>query len=784
MKKMFFVVAALSLVLSAPTPAQAAVITKAAAGTDLTAGASWGGGVAPTTVDVATWTAAGPSLGPGLTIGSAKTWGAIDIEGASGTVGITGAGTLTLSGGLTVQGVANSGVYIAAAGNDLNISNAIALGASQTWTINTGRTMTASGIVSGGFGLTMAGAGTLVLSGTNTYTGATTVSAGTLKAGAVTQAFGVGSAVTVTGTLDLNGFDQTIGSLSGTGTVTNSAASSGLTLGDATSTTFSGSITDSGVGKTLTLNKNGTGTLTLSGASTYTGDTNLNAGTLRISNSNAVGTGNFFSFGTLDVGTTNLTVTGIYGQFAGAALDLTANSSSSYGKITSPVTAAVVAASTVNVTVGGYIPNKAILKIIDTGGLDVGAAPSTVTSTDSHVSFTSSILNGNLVLTANRSSTGYASLGGNSSAITVGNVLDNITNPSSDMQTVLNTLEGLSNAQITAALNTMVPIVDAGILDNSGAALDNFIGASLERVLSVLTACASGNSDTTGVSAGDNPQLNGLWAKTYGSYLVQGTRNGIQGYNAWNSGTAVGFDHLLDDTFTLGISGGYAYGQVNSDANNASTSIQSAQTTLYAGYQGTNIPYFIDAAGSFAYNWYDGSRNIVVGSINRTAKSYYDGQQYGAYLDGGYKFNLGNNLELAPITSIQWNHLAIGSYTETNAGALDLNVNRQSYDTLESGLGASVSTRLKYDWGHFTPELHAKWLYDFIDDGMVVTSAYTGGGASFTSNGAKPAKDGANIGGKLSFDLKDDISLIAGVDTEIRDNFFGVYGSVSLRYKF
>ena len=115
---------------------------------------------------------------------------------------------------------------------------------------------------------------------------------------------------------------------------------------------------------------------------------------------------------------------------------------------------------------------------------------------------------------------------------------------------------------------------------------------------------------------------------------------------------------------------------------------------------------------------------------------------------------------------------------------MGLNVNRQSYDTLESGLGAKVSTQLKYGWGNLTPELHAKWLYDFIDDNMVVTSAFTGGGGSFTSNGIKPPKNGADVGGKLSFNLKGDISLIAECDAELKDGFYGVFGSATVQYKF
>jgi uncharacterized protein with beta-barrel porin domain len=352
------------------------------------------------------------------------------------------------------------------------------------------------------------------------------------------------------------------------------------------------------------------------------------------------------------------------------------------------------------------------------------------------------------------------------------------------MTNVLNTLEFLSDAKTTSALNTMGPIVDRGILDSSTAALNSFIGASIERTHNVLTLASSGKSESTGISSGDESKLNGLWAKEFGGYLDQGTRDGIQGYKAWNAGTAVGVDHLVNDNLTLGASLGYAYSKVDSDANGASTDIQSAQGTLYAGYQDANLPYYVDLAGSFAENWYNGQRDITVDTMNRIADSSYNGQQYGVYLEGGYKFNLGKHLELTPLTSLQWTHLTLGNYTESNAGALDLNVNRQSYDILESGLGASIAYPVRYNWGSFTPEVHAKWLYDFMDDNMVVTSAFTGGGGSFTSTGARPARNGANIGGKLSFDLKNDISLIAGVDTEMKDSFFGVAGTVTIRYKF
>jgi autotransporter-associated beta strand protein len=132
-------------------------------------------------------------------------------------------------------------------------------------------------------GLTKTGIGTLTLTNTNNYSGATDVQAGTLRAG-IAGAFSSASAFTVeTGAfLDLNGVSQTIGSLAGAGTVTNAGAGAAtLTTGaDNTSTLFSGVIQDGA--SALALTKSGTGTLTLSNTSAYSGATTVNAGTLSV----------------------------------------------------------------------------------------------------------------------------------------------------------------------------------------------------------------------------------------------------------------------------------------------------------------------------------------------------------------------------------------------------------------------------------------------------------------------------------------------------------------------
>jgi autotransporter-associated beta strand protein len=180
----------------------------------------------------------------------------------SGSLTKLGAGTLTLSGanthtgGTTIAaGTLEIGLYGSIQGDIYNNST-LAFNAQNTY-----GTTYVDGAISGSGNLVKSGGGSgsskVVLTGTNTYTGGTTITTGTLQIG--------------------NG--GTTGSI--VGDVVNNGT---LAFGRSDDTSFAGIISGSGG-----VTKSGAGTLTITGNNTYTGITNIQGGTLQIGNGGTTG---------------------------------------------------------------------------------------------------------------------------------------------------------------------------------------------------------------------------------------------------------------------------------------------------------------------------------------------------------------------------------------------------------------------------------------------------------------------------------------------------------------
>jgi autotransporter-associated beta strand protein len=219
----------------------------------------------------------------------------INLAGTTGggTIENDGSGALTFSSNLTATGAGSKTFTLQGSNTGSNTISGIIVD-------NSGSNTTA---------LTKAGAGNWVLSGVNTYTGGTTINAGTLQLGNANSSPGgalgttTGASVTFgagsTGKLQLNGNATTIIDLNTNATVGtpiiengSSTATAILTVNTANTDTYAGLLQD-GSTKSLGLTKSGSGTLILTGlTNSQTGITNINGGILRASDITTYAAGN------------------------------------------------------------------------------------------------------------------------------------------------------------------------------------------------------------------------------------------------------------------------------------------------------------------------------------------------------------------------------------------------------------------------------------------------------------------------------------------------------------
>ena len=200
------------------------------------------------------------------------------VISGSGTVTKEGAGTLTLSGNNTYSGtttisdgtlqVGNGGTSGTLGSGDVTNNSAL--------TFNRSDDSSYAGVISGTGTVTKEGAGKLTLSGTNTYSGGTTINDGTIS---ISAAANLG-----TGTLTLDGGTlQTTASFTSSRGATLGAGGGSLNINAGTTLRESGTISGSG-----SLTKTGEGTLILDGTNTFTGGTVVSDGRLVALGSDAI----------------------------------------------------------------------------------------------------------------------------------------------------------------------------------------------------------------------------------------------------------------------------------------------------------------------------------------------------------------------------------------------------------------------------------------------------------------------------------------------------------------
>ncbi|SFS06523.1 autotransporter-associated beta strand repeat-containing protein [Dyella sp. OK004] len=672
----------------------------------------------------------------------------------SGTGSLTklGAGTLTLSGANSYSG----GTTISAGalqGDTTSLQGNITDNASLIF--NQGTDGSFNGIVSGTGSLTKLGAGTLTLSRANSYSGGTTVSAGALQGDTTSLQGNITDNASLIFNQSANGsFGGVIsgtGSLTklGTGTLTLSGAnsySSGTTIsagtlqGDTTSLqgniannaslifsqnsngVFNGSLSGNG-----SLLKSGTGSLTFNGANPFIGAATVSAGTLIIGdnshpnatlagavtvNSGAI-LGGIGTIGALDLSgavvpgntTGTLSVTGNAVFRNGSSYQVGATPAGQSSRIAIGGNASILGGSVlVLAQAGNYAPRTDYTILTAAQGVtgQFGAVSANLLFLTPVLSYTTNAVN----LSLQRNNISFESVAETKNQKNTAGALDHL-DPSSPVYDALLGLDAPTARHAFDQLSgEMHASTTTALFDDSHYVRD--------AINNHLLGANYGGQNAEGATASGTMVWSSLWGH-WGDHDSDGNAHDMR---ANGSGLLVGADTAFD---ALRVGGVVGHGQNSLRVNEVGSSAHAKAN--YAGlYASWNLGS-VRLRGGAAYAWQkiDTTRRMAFGPFSGVAQASYDANTAQAYVDGSYVFEFGRGT-LEPYLNLSQVHVRTDAFTEHGTPAA-LAVDKSSSNltaaiagvrgTMElapGGLHAYAGVGYQHAWGDRVPERQQRFV--------------------------------------------------------------------------
>lgn len=731
-----------------------------------------------------------------------------DDSGATGTMEIAGSagnGRGVIETGYIERGAGNAslvfdGGILRATGNEANFlrsfsAGEVTFGTGGAFIDTNGFAVGIATDLQGAGGLTKQDTGTLTLSGTNSYTGVTTVEAGTLLAGSAGAFVQNGAYAVNGGILDLGGFDLTMTQLSGSGGEI-AIGSADLTLDQASDSTYGGIL--SGTGDFTML---GSGTLRLTGnSSAFAGTTTVSNGRLIVNGSLGgilmMTGGRLAGSGHIGAVTAGAGVTIAPGNSIGTLTiggNLTFDPNSTYEVEVDPAGTAsdlisvtgiafLNGASVTHVGMNGdYKPFSTYTILTATGGINgtFGAVTSNYAFLAADLSYD---LN-NVYMEIARNDVSFADMAVTRNQIAAAQAAENLgtgndiydaivtlPNDETEVQASYDALSGEIHASIKTALISQSLFVRQAANERLRSAFGD-PGATMVPI----QALWPGGPELIAADTSDSPVF---WGTAFGGLSETSADGNAATLRHQTGGFLAGVDTTFDDV-RFGVMAGYSNSRFDPRHRASSGSSNDYHLGVYAGTQWGNLAF----RSGLAHSWHeiDTSRRVVIGSFEDRLEASYGAGTLQAFAELGYRFDTAA-ASFEPFVNLAHVGIRTAGFTE-EGGAAALDSASRTTNTTIATLGLHAEMDIRLGETNATLRGMSGWRHAAGDIVPLSTHAFAGGD-DFTVTGVPVARNAFVLDAGLDFDLNANSTFGIAYSGQIAGNAqqHGVKATLSVEF--
>ncbi|MEM8727213.1 MAG: autotransporter domain-containing protein, partial [Chlamydiota bacterium] len=338
-----------------------------------------------------------------------------------------------------------------------------------------------------------------------------------------------------------------------------------------------------------------------------------------------------------------------------------------------------------------------------------------------------------------------------------------------DLISILKPLVRLSPREFSDGLLQLGP-EQFGALALSNLRMSVSTGQAMNRAAAIYDDYFSNDYRSARKSGSDCDRS--IWFNPIGYYYKQNKIDDRVPFNSRTYGFTTGYSALFSKHLVVSAGLGYSRSNLHWYRDNGNAVIQSFSLSPSVGYLGKQGYVGIMVAGGRSF--YDVDRKIHFSNIKRTAhndhKSYDVLAGFTGALNLKFPDKFQTNLFLLPIVNLDYLNIFESGYRESGAGVIDLAVKKVRSSFLRPEIKVKLLKQLMTDTLRAFPNIYAGWLKNIpLTDGNYTSKLYkqqTVDG-NFTVRGYDSSTDEAVLGAELLVNHKEHCSIKIGYEINI-----------------